>query len=76
MVSLELTQNKTSVTDSLDYCNDYFSIVGKVLSSSILASVKETHKGLALKTATKLTPSQPMFLDPSSKAIVNSLING
>ncbi|KAG6439029.1 hypothetical protein O3G_MSEX000423 [Manduca sexta] len=73
-VPLELTQTKDSVIKSLDYCNNYFSSVGKQLANNILSTSNETQDSLARKVAIDNTPLQSLFLDPTDEEEIKSLI--
>lgn len=73
--SLELTRIKDSSSASLDYCNEYFSSVGKSLATKILNDINSTEESLAAKINVDNGPTNSFFLTPTDPCEVESRIN-
>lgn len=73
--STELTKIKSSISESLDHCNEFFANVGQTLANNILNKLHVTQECLATKTQTAKSPVNSFFLNPTDESEIDEIIS-
>lgn len=72
---VELTKTKENTLDSLNYCNNFFTNVGKSLADTILTSSNESQGSLAARVKLQVSPPDSLFMRPTDVDEIGSIID-